>query len=1189
MKKLSTLRYLLLILVLMTGGFNVSAQLLTEPFDYTPHATSGLSAQSTGAWNIINTGDSILINSGNLSYPGFAASTGNSVTYGGAGTDYYRGFASQASGTVYYSFLLNISSLGTITTTGGYALGLIDGTTSNFAARLWIRLSGASNYNVGINPGSVVANTAWAPNTLSPGTTYLIIAAYQFVAGGNNDIAKIWVNPASPGGIETSPDATGTNNGATDHASIQRVFLRQDNTTNTPGVMLVDELRVGTTWSSVTPASAGAPTVSVGAGSNASEPATDGSFTINFSSPTTSPTNVNFEYTGTATFTNDYGVTYSTGTTLSATSTGTLTVPSGTSAVTVTLSPVNDAFVEGTENITLTLSSPTSGYTLGTASASININDDDVPTVSVAPGINAGEPSIQGTFIITLSNAAPAGGVTVIYTLSGSAGLNSDYTNAQNGSIVIPAGSTTGTIFINANDDAIYEGTETIIVTLNSASAGYNISSPTATINLTDNEPPPPIVINEVYGGGGNSGAAYKNDFIELYNPTNSAVSLAGWSIQYNSATGTGAWQVTNLSGSIPANGYYLVQEAAGTAGTTDLPTPDAIGGIAMAAGSGKVALVVNTTPLTGQNPVGGSIIDKVAYGTVTGGGFEGAGPAPAPSNTASIQRNPKGFDTNNNNTDFILLSEPTPSNSVADVLSPAIVTLFPADNSTGVNASFTGLITFSENVQKGTSGSIVLKKVSDGSIVQTIDISSTDVTVSGTTVSFNINSLAFNTAYYFEISSGSFRDIAGNTFTGLSGNTSWNFTTASTAPAGALGTTYSFNTCSGNFPDGFTQYSVNGSIIWACTTFGRDAANLPLGSAPNGVQINGFANGTNVPNVDWFISPSFDLTGTAFPLLSFWSRIAFNGAPLQLKISTNYSGTGNPNNATWTDLNGKFPNQGSDAWTLSDNINLSAFKQPKVFIAFVYTSSDDDGARWTLDDIRIINSPTPPPPTLTVSTTDIQYTYVASGSTADKTFTFTGNDLTANITLNSTGSFQVSKDGISFSSSLTYTVAEANNIGKTVFVRFAPTQPNQNFTGAVTISTASLSAIVNLKGSSIDPATTLEVVNWNVEWFGSTGFGPTNENLQEQNVRTVLQNIGADIYGLTEVVDEARLARVVSQMPGYSYVISNYGSHVNPPDVTGGPLSEAQKEVFIYKTSIFSNVRTRPMINNQNSRKRFL
>ena len=103
------------------------------------------------------------------------------------------------------------------------------------------------------------------------------------------------------------------------------------------------------------------------------------------------------------------------------------------------------------------------------------------------------------------------------------------------------------------------------------------------------------VVISQVYGGGGNSGATLTNDYIELRNRTLTAVSLTGWSVQYAASTGT-SWQKTSLSGSIAPGGYYLVQQAAGTGGTTPLPTPDATGTIAMSASSGKVALVSNDT-----------------------------------------------------------------------------------------------------------------------------------------------------------------------------------------------------------------------------------------------------------------------------------------------------------------------------------------------------------------------------------------------------------------------------------------------------------------------------------------------------------------------------------------------------------------------------------------------------------------
>jgi len=125
------------------------------------------------------------------------------------------------------------------------------------------------------------------------------------------------------------------------------------------------------------------------------------------------------------------------------------------------------------------------------------------------------------------------------------------------------------------------------------------------------------LVISQVYGGGGNSGATYKNDFIELFNRGSVAVSVSGWSVQYASATGS-SWSVTTLSGTIQPGHYYLVQEAAGTGGTTNLPTPDATGTTSMSLSSAKVALVKITTALscsTGCLP-NANIVDFVGYGS---------------------------------------------------------------------------------------------------------------------------------------------------------------------------------------------------------------------------------------------------------------------------------------------------------------------------------------------------------------------------------------------------------------------------------------------------------------------------------------------------------------------------------------------------------------------------------------------
>ena len=161
------------------------------------------------------------------------------------------------------------------------------------------------------------------------------------------------------------------------------------------------------------------------------------------------------------------------------------------------------------------------------------------------------------------------------------------------------------------------------------------------------------VVISQVYGGGGNSGATYKNDYIELLNTGDTAVTLTNWSVQYASAAGT-TWQVTKLPASVTlaAGQYYLVHEALGSGGT-DALTPDASGTIAMSATAGKVALVNTTTALAGGKPVD-NVVDLVGFGT-TASYYEGSGATPAPSNALAVLRKNSGCqDTDDNSNDFV-------------------------------------------------------------------------------------------------------------------------------------------------------------------------------------------------------------------------------------------------------------------------------------------------------------------------------------------------------------------------------------------------------------------------------------------------------------------------------------------------------------------------------------------------------
>ena len=175
------------------------------------------------------------------------------------------------------------------------------------------------------------------------------------------------------------------------------------------------------------------------------------------------------------------------------------------------------------------------------------------------------------------------------------------------------------------------------------------------------------VVVNEVYGGGGNSGGAFDRDFIELVNKSTAPVSLAGWSLQYASATGSFSGK-TDLSGSIPAGGRFVVGEAFGSDRTQPDVTVDIDGSIAMSGSAGKVALVSDQTLLTSTvcSPTKGAtscsnlpqVVDFVGWGAASD--WAGSGAAPGTSNGTSVSRNTTSTNTADNAADF-KAGTPTP------------------------------------------------------------------------------------------------------------------------------------------------------------------------------------------------------------------------------------------------------------------------------------------------------------------------------------------------------------------------------------------------------------------------------------------------------------------------------------------------------------------------------------------------
>jgi len=171
------------------------------------------------------------------------------------------------------------------------------------------------------------------------------------------------------------------------------------------------------------------------------------------------------------------------------------------------------------------------------------------------------------------------------------------------------------------------------------------------------------VVISEVYSAIDRG----DSEFVELYNPTATAVNISGWTLQ----TELEEVDVTIPSNSfIPAYGFYLIADL-GWPGSDDQgwPQADHIQGMNI----GKAGFSFSDSGIALRNK-GGTIIDAVGWGNsalIPSGLVEGTS-TPNPQPSTSLERKPannlsnggNGIDTNNNAVDFINILVPHPQNS---------------------------------------------------------------------------------------------------------------------------------------------------------------------------------------------------------------------------------------------------------------------------------------------------------------------------------------------------------------------------------------------------------------------------------------------------------------------------------------------------------------------------------------------
>jgi hypothetical protein len=162
-----------------------------------------------------------------------------------------------------------------------------------------------------------------------------------------------------------------------------------------------------------------------------------------------------------------------------------------TTTKTIAVQVIDDTDVEGLHSSTighrvLDHNDPFYAKQTELTPAVLTLNDNDAPLVGILKAEAASEESvIAGRFAIALDQPAPAGGITVDYTVTaGNATAGADYTNLK-GSVFVKEGSTGADITVNPIQDAIVEtGGEDITVTIDGGT-GYNVDAASASKTVT--------------------------------------------------------------------------------------------------------------------------------------------------------------------------------------------------------------------------------------------------------------------------------------------------------------------------------------------------------------------------------------------------------------------------------------------------------------------------------------------------------------------------------------------------------------------------------------------------------------------------------------------------------------------------------------------------------------------------------
>jgi hypothetical protein len=150
-----------------------------------------------------------------------------------------------------------------------------------------------------------------------------------------------------------------------------------------------------------------------------------------------------------------------------------------------------------------------------------------------------------------------------------------------------------------------------------------------------------------------------------------------------------------------------------------------------------------------------------------------------------------------------------------------------------------------------------------------------------------------------------------------------------------------------GNF-NTWNPYNVSGEQVWEVNDYNDN----------HFAKMNGYASGASHVNEDWIISDPISLSADHIASFTFSNSKKYEGNDLELYLSTDYDGSGNPNDFNWTNLSDQaLWSPGNYEWVITDNLDLSAYAGSTVYLGFKYTSTDQNSAIWKLDELIVLES----------------------------------------------------------------------------------------------------------------------------------------------------------------------------------------------------------------------------------------